>query len=107
MKMIIAIVSAEDAHRVSKHLTSHGFSATKLATTGGFLSTGNTTFMIGVEEEKLDEALNVIRNHSETRTRLVPVTGIAPHSGYAPAPIEVTVGGATVFVMDIEQFIKM
>ncbi len=107
MKMIIAIVSAEDAHRVSKHLNSHGFSATKLATTGGFLSTGNTTFLIGVEDEKLDEALNVIKNHSETRTRLVPVAGLSPHAGYSAAPIEVSVGGATVFVMDIEQFIKM
>ena len=107
MKMIIAIVSAEDAHRVSKHLTSHGFSATRLATTGGFLATGNTTFLIGGEEEKLDEALNVIRNHSETRTRFVPVTGVTPHSAYSPAPIEVTVGGATVFVLDVEQFIKM
>ena len=107
MKMIVAIVSAEDSHRVSKHLNSHGFSATRLATTGGFLSTGNTTFLIGVEEEKLEEALNVIRNHSETRTRFVPVTGITPHSSYATAPIEVTVGGATVFVLDVEQFIKM
>ena len=108
MKLIIAIVSAEDQNRVSKHLTQHGFSATKLSTTGGFLMAGNTTFLIGCEEDKVDEALGIIKRHSQKRTRLVPASSMPPHAGaYVSAPVEVTVGGATVFVVDVEKFEKM
>ena len=108
MKLIIAIVSAEDQNRVSKHLTQHGYSATKLSTTGGFLSAGNTTFLIGCEEDKVDYALDIIKRHSQTRKRLVPSANIPPHAGaYISAPMEVVGGGATVFLVDVEKFEKM
>ena len=110
MKLIIAIVSSEDQNRVSKNLTNGGFSVTKLSTTGGFLAARNTTFLIGCEDEKVDTALEILKTHSKTRKRFVPAANVPPvtHAGaYISAPVEVTVGGATVFVLDVERFEKM
>ena len=61
MKLIFAIVNNDDAPSVSSALTKSGYSVTKLATTGGFLKVGNTTFLIGVDEQKVDAVLEIIR----------------------------------------------
>ena len=81
MKLIIAIVQDEDASRLVSSLMNEGFGVTKLATTGGFLRAGNTTLLVGVE---------------------AGVSGV-----YSPYPIEVMVGGATVFVLTVDQFVKL
>ena len=62
MKLIIAIVSNDDANKVQSELTKNGFSITKLATTGGFLMSGNTTLICGTQDEKVDKAISIIRN---------------------------------------------
>ena len=72
MKLIFAIVSNDDSSKVSKELTKNRFSVTKLATTGGFLMAGNTTFIIGTEDERVDEAIEIIGKHSKKRTQMVP-----------------------------------
>lgn len=109
MKLIIAIIQDEDAHKLTQALMKEGFSVTKLATTGGFLRSGNTTLLIGVETDKLDHALSVVEKVSKSRKQVAtspsPVAGAA--GVYVPYPVEVTVGGATVFVVDVEQFKKM
>ena len=106
MKLIMAIVNKDDAGRVADAVTNAGFFATKLATTGGFLKAGNTTFLIGTEEEKVDEVIALVELHSKRRTQLVPTTAYG--AGHiAPFPVEVTVGGATVFVLDVERFEKL
>ena len=64
MKMIIAIVNSDDAGVVNQSLIKNGFRITKLPTQGGFLRAGNTTFLIGVEEEKVQEAIDIIHEHS-------------------------------------------
>ena len=74
MKLILAIVSNDDSGAVSSALTRGGFSVTKLATTGGFLMAGNTTFISGVEDEKVDEVIGIIAKHSRRRTQVVPST---------------------------------
>ena len=94
MKLIIAIVQDEDASRLINHLMSEGYRVTKLATTGGFLRAGNTTLLVGVEDDKLDNAMGVIEKVCKSRV-------------YVPYPVEVTVGGATIFVLDVEQFRKI
>lgn len=109
MKLIIAIVQDEDASRLVSKLMSEGFGATKLATTGGFLRSGNTTLLTGVEDDKMDAALSIIESTCKSRKQMAPVH--APISGtagmYVPAyPVQVTVGGAIVFVLDVEQFKK-
>ena len=109
MKLIIAVVQDEDSIRLINKLLENGFGATKLATTGGFLRSGNTTLLVGVEDEKLSSALKLIETTCKSRKQVAPVH--APMSGsagmYVPAyPVQVTVGGATVFVLDVEQFHK-
>ena len=110
MKMIIAIVQDEDATRLIGRLMDAGFGATKLATTGGFLRAGNTTLLVGVDDQKFDEAMSVIEKVCKSRKQMAaspsPVGGVSSGS-FTPYPIEVTVGGATVFVLSVDQFIKI
>ena len=107
MKLIFAIVSNDDSQKVSTALTKARFSITKLATTGGFLMAGNTTFLIGVQDEKVDEVIKIIGEHSKKRTQMVPSSASYGVGMYSSYPIEVTVGGATIFVMDVERFEKL
>jgi len=109
MKLIVAIVQDEDASRLVNQLMNAGFGVTKLATTGGFLRAGNTTILTGVEDEKIDDALKVIESVCKSRKQIASAhTSMAGVSGaYSPYPIEVMVGGATVFVLPVDQFIKM
>lgn len=107
MKLVLAIVNNDDSSAVSSGLTKGGFSATKLATTGGFLLAGNTTFLIGVEAEKVDRVIEIIAKHSRKRTQMVPTASSYEMGMYSSLPVEVSVGGATVFVLDVEQFKKL
>ncbi len=107
MKLIYAIVNNDDSHAVQSALTKSGFQATKLASTGGFLMAGNTTFMICSEDDKVDEVMGVIKEHSHKRQQYVQNVATFSDAGYAGFPVEVTVGGATVFVTNIERFEKV
>jgi len=106
MKLIIAIVQDKDSNRLQNALIKEGFRATKLASTGGFLRAGNTTFLVGTDDEKVEEVLEVIRANCKVRDQLV--TPVSPVSGaadsYIPFPVEVQVGGAAVFVVQVERF---
>ena len=107
MKLIFAIVNKDDSNAVSSALTHAGFAVTKLATTGGFLMAGNVTLLIGLEDDKVDACIGVIADHCRQRTEVVPNNvgyGIAVETAY---PMEVTVGGATVFVTNVERFEKL
>ena len=105
MKLIIAIVQDEDASRLINNLMTEGYRVTKLATTGGFLRAGNTTLLVGVEDDKLDHAMGVIEKVCKSRKQIAPISGTT--GVYVPYPVEVTVGGATIFVLDVEQFKKI
>ena len=108
MKLIIAIVQDEDASRLISNLMSEGYGVTKLATTGGFLRSGNTTLLVGVNEDKFDGAIKIIEKICKSRRQVAssPVVMGGPSDHYMNYPIEVTVGSATVFVLSVEQFIK-
>lgn len=109
MKLIIAIVQDEDSSRLIGNLMNEGFGVTKLATTGGFLRAGNTTLLVGVDDDKFDGAMAVIEKVCKSRKQIA--TSPSPVAGttgvYVPYPIEVVVGGATIFVLNVEQFIKL
>lgn len=109
MKLIIAIVQDDDAADLVEVITDGGFRVTKLATTGGFLKSGNTTLMIGVEEEETDKVLGMIEEVCKTRKQII--TSPSPVAGstgvYVPYPVEVEVGGATIFVVDVDKFVKL
>lgn len=107
MKLILAILSNDDSPVASNALNKNGFSVTKLATTGGFLRTGNTTLIIGCEDEKVEAAIDIIKEYSSKRTEIVPSTASYDIGRYASFPVEVTVGGATIFVLDVAQFLKV
>ncbi len=109
MKLIIAIVQDEDAGRLIGKLMDEGFGVTKLATTGGFLRAGNTTLLVGVEDNKFDDAMKVIEKVCKSRKQMAasPSTLSGTQGAYSSYPIEVTVGGATVFVLSVDQFIKL
>jgi len=107
MKLIFAIVNSDDSNAVQSGLTQSGYSATKLATTGGFLKAGNTTFIIGTDNEKVDEVISIIEKHSKKRNQIVPTSASYGAGLYSSYPVEVTVGGATIFVTDVERFEKV
>ena len=109
MKLIIAIVQDEDASRLVNQLMKAGIGVTKLATTGGFLRAGNTTLISGVEDDQLQDALGVIEKICKSREQITASTTPMGGAGgvYVPYPIRVTVGGATVFVLEVSQFLKV
>lgn len=106
MKIIIAVIQDKDSSRLLNALVKNNFRATKLASTGGFLKSGNTTFMIGTEDNRVDQALQIIKDNCKHREQLVaPVSPLGGNAdSYVPYPVEVEVGGATVFVLPVEQF---
>ena len=108
MKLIIAIINNDDSQAVISELTHVGFQVTRLSTSGAFMRAGNVTLLIGVENEKVSEAIEAISHFSSKRKQMAP-----PSSSYfgdsfaSSSPVEITVGGATVFVIDVEQFYKL
>ena len=107
MKLILAIVSNDDASSVNAALTKENYSVTRLATTGGFLRAGNTTMIVGTEDDLVEHCIEIIGSESKRRTEIVPSTASYDIGRYASFPVEVLVGGATIFVLDVEQFRKL
>ncbi len=107
MKLIFAIINNDDSHAVQSALTKNGIQTTKLSSSGGFLMAGNTTFMICSEDDKMEEIIEIIRKHSHRRKQFVPNSASYGIGSYASFPVEVTVGGATVFVTNVERFEKI
>lgn len=106
MKLVMAVVQDKDSNRLSNALIKAGVRATKMASTGGVLRAGNTTFMIGIEDDQVDHVLEIIQQNCKVRDQLV--TPVTPMGGttdsYIPFPVEVQVGGAAVFIMPVERF---
>ncbi|NLP47746.1 MAG: transcriptional regulator [Clostridiales bacterium] len=108
MKLIIAIVNNDDSVKVISALTKEGFFSTKLSTTGGFLLAGNTTLLIGAEDDKVQRIKEIISGHSATREKNLP-TSAALGRGLSPTDVNLKakVKGATVFVLDVDSFEKL
>ncbi len=104
MKMVLAIINQDDASIVVDKLMHDGFSVTKLATTGGFLKAGNMTILVGVDDDKVSEVIEVIRKHSHSRRQIIPTSGGVGMGFYPSMSVEVTVGGATIFVLNVDEF---
>ena len=109
MKLIIAIVQGEDAGHTVQALNAAGLSVTRFASSGGFLQQGNVTLLLGVEADRVEQAVQVIGENCRERMRYVtPVPPmVEPAEMFMPFPVEVQVGGATIFVVDVEQFEKL
>lgn len=105
MKLIVAIVQAYDTDPLLRNVTSAGFSVTRIQSIGGFLRAGNSTVLMGVDDDRVRECLDLIRASSQSRVEVVPddleaeifdITGADVHT--------VVVGGAVVFVLPISRF---
>lgn len=104
MKLVIAIVNQEDVSQVACELTRGGFSSTRFSSRGGYLGQDNTTILVGVDGERVEEVKRIIIQNVHRQERRLPVE-LADYCGY---PVDdaatVTVGGVTIFVVDVEQF---
>jgi uncharacterized protein YaaQ len=106
VKLIVAVVHNEDAKLIIDALLAHEFRATWLHSSGGFLKQSNATILIGVEDARVDEVVELVRQHCRTRTQTVsPIAPIMePGEFFLPYPLEVEVGGAVVFVLPVDRF---
>ena len=106
MKLVMAIIHDEDAFHIMDHLSAKGISVTKLASTGGFLRAGNTTLLCGVTEDRIPELVDIIEKKCKSRKQITSVNAmnVNANESFAPYPVEVTVGGATIFVLHVEEF---
>jgi uncharacterized protein YaaQ len=105
VKLVVAIVHSEDGGPLVSALLDREFRATRLHSSGGFLKQTNATVLIGVADEQVDTVISIIRDNCHSRTQIVnPMPPIMePGEFYMPYPIEVEMGGATVFVLPIER----
>jgi uncharacterized protein YaaQ len=109
MKMVVAIVQAEDASGLQTQLGNRGFRTTRIKTAGGFLREANATIFLGVEDHEVEVVLHTIRENCTTRQQQITAIPAVMEPGefFLPYPVEVEVGGATVFVLDVARFERL
>ncbi len=109
MKLVVAIVQDEDVDALTEELIGAGHRFTKVSTTGSFLRTGNSSLLIGVDDAQVDSVLEILQRTCRRRTQVaVPYSpALEPGLLYLPENIEVEVGGAIVFVMNVNRFERL
>ncbi|HRW05723.1 MAG TPA: cyclic-di-AMP receptor [Caldilineaceae bacterium] len=109
MKMIMAIVNNDDSRNTIDRLARRGYSVTTMSSSGGFLRVGNTTFLCGVADEKVEDVIAIIRESCPSRIQYVtPLPHVMePGEVNIPQPVEKHMGGATIFVLNVEHFEKI
>lgn len=111
-KLVLAVLQEEDYEDTVSALNSHGFFVTKLSSSGGFLKKKNTTILVGVEQSRYVELMDLLQGRAGRRLKTV-FTSPAMLPGGDPAisttsvPIQVETGGATVFTMSLESLEKL
>lgn len=103
MKLVISIVQSDDADGLGQALRQKGHRSTRVGSTGGFLREGNATILIGTRDEYVDEIIGIIRENCHARTQYMSPLPPLAEAGelYLPNPVEVEVGGATIFVLNV------
>jgi uncharacterized protein YaaQ len=109
VKLIVAIVQGEDAPGTVQALSRQGVSVTRVSSSGGFLQQGNSTLMVGIADDRVQQVIDIIRENCRERSRfLTPMPPmVEPGEFFMPHPVEVQVGGATIFVLPVDQFEKL
>jgi uncharacterized protein YaaQ len=109
MKLIVAIVHHEDAGALVDGLLDREFRVTRLHSSGSFLKQSNATIIVGAEDDQVEPILEIVRATCTPRTQIVnPMPPIMePGEFFMPYPLEVEVGGATVFVLPVERFERL
>ncbi len=109
MKLVMAIIHEKDQRSLQDNLLENNYQFTNVASTGGFLREGNVTLMIGVDEEQVEGVIEIIRESCRAREQYVNIMPAAMDTmgSVISNPIKVSIGGATVFVLDVERFEKV
>jgi len=109
MKLVIAIVQDEDSKKLNETFTKNGVRSTRLTSTGGFMRAGNSTFIVGIEDNKVDAVIDIIEDVCSTRIQSImsPPSYDFNFEMNLNYPVDVEVGGATVFILDVDQFKKI
>ena len=106
VKLVVVVVHNEDARVLIDALLKREHRATWLHSSGGFLKQSNATILLGVEDDKVEEIVGLVRDNCHSRTQTVsPIPPIMePGEFFLPYPLEVEVGGAVVFVLPVDRF---
>ena len=106
MKMVFCIVQNDDAGNLVTALTKEGFRSTRYPSHGGFLRQGNATILVGVADERVDAVIAVVKRSCRTRTQYInPMPPMMePGEFYMANPVDIQLGGATIFVLDVDRF---
>jgi uncharacterized protein YaaQ len=109
VKLVVAIVQGEDAGQTVRALAAAGISVTRLASSGGFLQQSNATLLIGVDDERVDQVVELVRENCRERNHyLTPMPPVAEGGEvFTPFPVEIHVGGATIFILPVDRFEKV
>ncbi len=107
MKLMLIILSNEDVQNVTNALIKNKYYVTKLSTTGGVLHSGNTTLLLGVEDKKVDDVKEIVAISAKTRKKKVSSTEPNEMNAFAFLPSSVKVSGATIFVLNVDEYHKL
>ena len=106
MKLVYAIIQQEDSTEVTSELLQNGYKITKYTGMGGFLEEGNLILMMGVEDAHVSKVLSIFKKCCKSRDRYINALPFVPMEGMPPLsfPVKVTVGGAKIFILPVEEF---
>lgn len=109
MRMVVAVVQSQDAHACAAALTAEGFSCTRFDSSGAFLDSRNATLLTGVGDHEVERVLAILREHARRRVEVLEPTLNVPAmmGALIMPPVQVEVGGATVFVLPVERCEKL
>ncbi len=107
MKLMIIIINTEDENRAVKELIDKKFFVTKLSSTGGFLLSGNTTLLVGTDDDKVKVVMDIIKEQCQTRHKSTSNPDSNDFSMFSSYPISIQVGGATIFVLSVDEYKKL
>ncbi len=111
MKLVVIVTHKENEKELEEVLVKKNLPLTRLDSRGGFLKQKNTTFILGVEEEKIDEIMGIVKKVCKTKEEFMaaPATAVPDPGDGLPlnSSTKVKVGGATVFVADVDKFLKV
>ena len=105
--LLLAVIQSEDSEAATQALTQAGLRVTRISSMGGFLRAGNVTLLLGLARDETARAIEILTTTCHDRTTFV---NTAPevagwHAGYI-APLEVWIGGATIFALPVERFAR-
>jgi len=103
-QLVIANVAGPQAGELVDRLTRGGLYVTQVDSSGGILYEAMTTLLIGLDEKRLPQLLEHVRECCHTRRRYVPAHVEAPLLEVQPMMIEAEVGGATIYTLNVERF---